>query len=128
MDRRLTSIGGGSPTWPILPKSVLAAWLDVRYPPPHGAGSTTGVGHGAGSTTGVGHRGGPHPPPHHGAGSTMGLGIGRGCNTQPALAHGAGSTTAPPGAVPPPGPPGSCARTASNRVNRSSILFRLSST
>ena len=26
----------------------------------------------------------------------MGLGIGRGCNTQPALAHGAGSTTAPP--------------------------------
>jgi hypothetical protein len=110
--------------WPILPSVVPIGWRTCAQPP-HGAGSTTGMGKGAGSTTGWG-RGYPQPPPHHGhgAGSTICLGMDV---KLPGPHHGAGSTTVPPGAVSPPGPDGCCAKTASNRVKRSSILLRASS-
>src|SRR5262249_9731223 len=139
-EKRLTSRGGGSPIWPIRPKVVATACRNgLAIPPPHGTGSAIGPGHGPGSTTGVGngtgsaigpgHRRCPQAPYHHGAGSTTGDGIGRGYSIQPPPPppHGGGSTTAPPGGVNPPAAPGCCAKTASKRVNRSSILFRLSS-
>ena len=121
---RPKSGGGGSPMLPPQGGRVVMVPPPPHPPPPQGGGSATVQG---GRDTMVPPP--PHPPPPQGGGSAI---QGGRVTMVPPPPHppppqGGGCATVPPGAAIPPTPGWPAAAAASNRVSRSSIRFKTSS-